>query len=114
VCDDGFFVWHNYKSHSQEIEKIIGQATKCLYQSKFDKIVYVGTSNSLYRYDLRTQVRDTLARKRVTAIWESQAQKVYFGSLDGLYVYENNYVVYIYSGTGSGQVRNITNYNGST
>jgi ligand-binding sensor domain-containing protein len=90
VCDDGFFVWHNYKSHSQEIEKIIGQATKCLYQSKFDKIVYIGTSNSLYRYDLRTQVRDTLARKRVTAIWESQAQKVYFGSLDGLYVYENN------------------------
>ena len=30
------------------------------------------------------------------------------------HVYDYNYVVYIYSGTGSGQVRTITNYDGST
>ena len=29
-------------------------------------------------------------------------------------IYDDNYVVYIYSGTGSGQVRTITNYDGST
>jgi len=85
VCDEGFFIWHNYKKNTSEIECLVKQATKTVYQSKSKKSVFIGTSGALHNFNPYTKEVVVVIRKRITAISETANGQLYFGSLDGLY-----------------------------
>lgn len=85
VCDEGFFIWHNYKQQSLEVEKLLLQASKTLFQSKAKGLVYIGTSGFLYQYNPQTKVLTNLLSKRITAVVETSKGELFFAGLDGLY-----------------------------
>lgn len=95
ICDEGFFIWHNYKKHSQEVEQIVTQATKSIHQSKRLNTIFIGTSGTLIAYNMAQKEKKVIIQRRITAISETEKGQLYFGGLDGLYKMENGTSIHI-------------------
>lgn len=95
VCDEGFFIWHDYKKHSNKVERIVQQSTKCVYQSILQKKIFIGTSGFLNEYNPETGNVMERVKKRITAFCETGNGELFFCSSDGLYKIAANEVKYL-------------------